>query len=283
MTLFDQHLHSYHSVDSQADPRANVEAALGAGLAGLTFTEHFDMHPDDRSDCRYDDGAYSETISHLRSEYGSQIFIGKGIEVCYQRDLMDEIIPFLAGHEFDLVILSVHYFQGAAVHHRNEWDGIDVLDGTRRYLETVLEAVRFCGELRASHGRVFDVLGHLDLVKRYTNRFFGQCAVGAFGGLIDEILRGCLAADLTPEINTSTLRQGLDETMPGPETVKRYAELGGTSMSLGSDAHRSEDVDAGLDHAVKMLRDGGITHMAVFESRRKRETPIDKSVSRAAG
>ena len=43
--LHDQHLHSRHSVDSKADPVANCEHALAAGLDGLTFTEHYDMHP----------------------------------------------------------------------------------------------------------------------------------------------------------------------------------------------------------------------------------------------
>ena len=95
------------------------------------------------------------------------------------------------------------------------------------------------------------------------------------GDILDEILRTCLEADLVPEINTSTLRGDLDETMPGPGVVKRYAELGGTAMSIGSDAHLSEHVGAGLGHAVDMLLDAGVRHVALFNDRKRTSEPIE--------
>ncbi|MEK6799294.1 MAG: histidinol-phosphatase HisJ family protein [Planctomycetota bacterium] len=274
MGFFDQHLHSRHSFDCRTDPRANVESAIARGLSGLTFTEHFDTHPDDWAGCVYDDAAYSQTIESLRREFDARIFIGKGIEVCYQPSRMDFILDFLASHEFDLVILSVHYFAGVPVHRRDPWNGVDADRGTRLYLENVLEAVRFCEQLHRGGTRVFDVLGHLDVVKRYTHRFLGSYDVTCCADLIDEILHACVRADLTPEINTSSLRQGLLETMPGPSTVIRYAELGGQAMSLGSDAHRADDLGANFEKAVEMLREAGIGHAAVFQQRARRLEPI---------
>lgn len=272
--LVDQHLHSRHSMDSRTEPEANVESALSRGLRGLTFTEHFDTHPNDWPGCIYDDAAYSDTIAGLRLRYGERIFIGKGIEVCYQPARMDFLIDFLSRHRFDVVLLSVHYFGSEAVHRREHWDGVTAEEGTRRYLETVREAVRGCVELRHSHGRMFDVLGHLDLVKRYTRRFFDTYDVTMCADLIDDILRACVEAALVPEINTSSLRQGLSETMPGSTTVRRYAELGGTAMSVGSDAHRAEDVGAGLDKAAAMLRDAGIPRVAWFREREQVDIPL---------
>jgi histidinol-phosphatase (PHP family) len=274
MELYDQHIHSCHSFDSESDPTENVEVALSRGLAGLTFTEHFDTHPDDWSECRYDDVAYSAAIESLRSTYGSRIFIGKGIEVCYQPDAMDDVLEFLAGHAFDVVILSVHYFRGRPVHVRDHWAGLDLAEGTRWYLETVLEAVRFCERLHRGGRRVFDVLGHLDLVKRYTQRFFGRYDLSGCTELLNEILRACLAADLIPEVNTSTLRQSLGEPMPGADTVARYATLGGTVMSVGSDAHEARHVGSGLEEAADMLRSAGMRSVGVFENRRRIEIPI---------
>jgi histidinol-phosphatase (PHP family) len=273
--LFDQHLHSWHSFDSQTDPKANVEQAMARGLAGLTFTEHFDTHPDDRPKCRYDDTAYSAAIQELRRTYGGRLFIGKGIEVCFQPERMDGVLEFLRSHEFDLVVLSVHYFGGKAVHRERNWSGLDAATGTRQYLEDVAGAADWCRRLHRKQGRVFDVLGHLDLAKRYTQRFFGCHDVAPYGTLIDEILRACLDAGLTPEINTSTLRQGLDETMPGPATVRRYAALGGTAMTLGSDAHRAEDIAAGFDLARDLLADAGL-RLAVFQGRERREESLDR-------
>lgn len=273
MDLYDQHLHSRHSFDSQADPAANVESAIAHGLAGLTFTEHFDTHPDDWAGCVYDDAAYTATIDGLRERLGDRIFIGKGIEVCFQPDRMDFILDFLSRHEFDLVILSVHYFGDRAVYKAENWRDHGAEQGTRLYLETVLDAVRCCERLRQGGARVFDVLGHLDFVKRYTQRFFGTSDLSSSQGLLDDILSTCIAADLTPEINTSSWRQDLDEPMPGASTIARYAQLGGTAVSLGSDAHRPQDIGAGLDRGVDMLRDAGIGNVAVFKDRRKLLTP----------
>ena len=275
MKLYDQHLHSRHSFDSQADPVANVKEAVEVGLAGLTFTEHFDVHPEDWKTCTYDDKAYSETIAGLRDQFGGEIFIGKGIEICFQPDHMAFILDFLAAHQFDMVMLSIHYFAGLPVHRRKSWGGIDVGEGTRKYLETVLEGVRMCRRVNKADVRVFDVLGHLDFVKRYTQRFFSEVDVKAHGELLDEILSTCLEADVVPEINTTTLRGDLDETMPGPGVVKRYAALGGTAMSLGSDSHKSEHIGADFDFAVGMLRDSGIKHMALFNARQRTNEPIE--------
>ena len=282
MVLYDQHLHSRHSMDSKTAPADNVEAAIRRGLAGLTFTEHFDTHPDDWPGCVYDDAAYSAAIEELRERYAAQIFVGKGIEVCYQPANLDFILDFLSAHRFDVVLLSIHYFAGRSLHRREHWTGLDVFEGTRRYLQDVLAAVHKCVELRRAGPRPFDVLAHLDVVKRYSQRFGGSTAVESFGSLIDEILAACLEAELVPEINTSSLRQGLTETMPGPTIVEQYARRGGTGMSIGSDAHRSEDVGAGFDVACDMMRNAGLRHLVFFEQRRRIDIRIDTTSDRRA-
>jgi histidinol-phosphatase (PHP family) len=275
MALYDQHLHSRHSFDSHADPEANVRAAMARGLAGLTFTEHFDTHPSEWEACVYDDESYSATIEALRSRFGGELFIGKGIEVCYQPSRMDFIVDHLDRHRFDVVLLSVHYFGDRPVHVRDAWDGMSVVEGTRKYFAYMLEAVRFCERLHRERGPVFDVLAHLDFVKRYTKRFFGEVVVGECMDLIEEILTGCLAAGLVPEINTSTLRQGHEEPMPPSDVIRLYARLGGTAMSLGSDAHRSEDIGSGFDRAVALLAEAGIGRTVVFKDRERVEVPVE--------
>lgn len=267
MRLFDQHLHSRFSFDCKSEPRANVEAAIARGLSGLIFTEHFDTHPRDWAGCIYDDEAYSAAIAEQRAAFGNAIFVGKGIEVCYQPDRMDFILDFLSRHRFDMVMLSVHYFGGVPVHRHEHWSDISVGDGTRSYLENVREAMRFCARLHRRQGRVFDVLGHLDVVKRYSFRYRGAIQTSGMEDLIDQILQAALEADVIPEINTSSLRQNVGETMPNQQVLRRYAELGGQAVSLGSDSHRSDDIGAGFDHAVSMLRTAGPRNAVLFRGR----------------
>jgi histidinol-phosphatase (PHP family) len=267
--LYDQHVHSRLSADSDADPAAHVRRAIELGLAGLTFTEHYDTHPSEREACVYDYERIAQTIGSLRSHFGDRIFIGLGIEICYQPDQMDEILAHLDAHAFDVVLLAVHWFDGRALHERGHWENLDAEAATRSYLTTVLGAVRFVLELRRQGRRPFDVLGHLDLVKRYTQQYFNEFDIRPHKELVDEILRTCLEADLVPEVNLSSWRQSLPEPMPADWVVRRYARLGGEAMSLGTDAHGAKDVGHGIAEAAAMLKREGIQRLAVFKQRRR--------------
>ncbi len=274
MKLYDQHLHSRHSFDSQADPEANVQTAIERKLAGLTFTEHYDTHPDEAPNCVFDEDRYDATIRTLREKFGRDIRVGKGVEIDYQADNMPRLVEFVERNRFDAVLLSVHWSEGRPIHIREVWDGRDPSDVTRRYLVSVCSAVRHVAKLHSGGKKYFHILGHLDFCKRYSDRFAGSMHVDEHLDVIDDILTACLEADLIPEVNTSTLRNNLPEPMPGPKVMARYAALGGTMMSLGSDSHRSKQVGAGFDRAVTMLRDAGIANVAVFESGKVRPLPI---------
>ncbi|HOB74231.1 MAG TPA: histidinol-phosphatase HisJ family protein [Phycisphaerae bacterium] len=274
MALYDQHLHSRFSVDSDTDPVENARQALSLGLAGLSITDHLDTHPTEWPICRYDYDGIAAAVAGLREQFGDRLFIGHGIEVCYQPEQMSRILPFVESHRFDIVLLSVHWFGGRALHVREHWDGLDAAAGTRAYLEAVLSAARFVLELKRQGRKPFDVLGHLDLVKRYTVRYFNTFEVRSQREIIDEILRTCLEAELVPEVNLSSLRQSLPEPMPADWVIRRYAELGGEAMTLGSDAHSPEHVGAHFKEGAAMLREGGIRRLAVFKDRCREDVDL---------
>jgi histidinol-phosphatase (PHP family) len=77
-----------------------------------------------------------------------------------------------------------------------------------------------------------------------------------------------------PEVNLSSLRQSLPEPMPAEWVVARYAELGGRTMALGSDAHRPEHIASHLSDGAAMLKRNGITHLAVFKGRQRQDEPL---------
>jgi histidinol-phosphatase (PHP family) len=59
----------------------------------------------------------------------------------------------------------------------------------------------------------------------------------------------------------------MDETMPAAWIVRRYAELGGEAVALGSDAHQPEHIGHAFTPIAQMLEDNGIRHLAVFRDR----------------
>lgn len=65
--LVDLHVHSRLSGDCDADPQECVERALGLGLHGIAFTEHYSY-------------AASEPLERLRERYRGRILILRGVE-----------------------------------------------------------------------------------------------------------------------------------------------------------------------------------------------------------
>ena len=268
--LHDQHLHSRHSIDSKADPAANCEQALAAGLGGLTFTEHYDMHPTERGTCQWDYDAIAATIDDLRRRFSPALAIGFGIEVDYQAAQMEEIIGYLDRHAFDVILLSVHWCGGRPLHLRRRWQGLTAADMRRDYLAELRGAAELCRELAAGGRRPFDIVSHLDYVKRYLVDYW-DTPLGAWADEeLDPILEAFIAAGVIPEINTAGLRRDEAEAYPAWEILERYRALGGELVSIGSDAHRSVDIGHGFDAVAARLKAIGFAGEAVFRERRRR-------------
>ena len=70
-------------------------------------------------------------------------------------------------------------------------------------------------------------------------------------------------------INTSPLNKGLSQTNPCPEIVKRYRELGGEIITIGSDAHTAVNVGGHFDAARDILLSSGFKYYTVFTDRKK--------------
>ena len=267
--LHDQHLHSRHSIDSKADPVANCEQALAAGLGGLTFTEHYDMHPTERGTCQWDYDAIAATIEGLRRRFSPGLEIGFGIEVDYQAAQMEEILGYLDRHQFDVVLLSVHWCGGRPMHLRRRWQGLTAADMRRDYLAELRGAAEFCRELAAGGSRPFDIVSHLDYVKRYLVDYWDTPLAALTEDELDPILQAFIAAGVIPEINTAGLRRDEAEAYPTWEILERYRELGGELVSIGSDAHRSVDIGHGFDAVAARLKAIGFAGEPVFRARER--------------
>ena len=271
--LHDQHLHSRHSVDSKADPAANCERALAAGLTGLTFTEHYDMHPSERDQCQWDYDAIAATIAALRRRFSPPLTIGLGIEVDYQPTLVEETLDYLDRHPFDVVLLSVHWCGGRPLHLRRRWQQLDAAEMRRHYLAALREVAELCRDLAAAGSCPFDIISHLDYVKRYLLSYWDTPLGAVEPALLDPILEAVIAAGVVPEINTAGLRREEAEAYPDWPILQRYRELGGREVSIGSDAHRSHEIGHAFSAVAPRLQAMGFAGETVFEQRRRRIIP----------
>lgn len=259
---YDSHLHSAFSGDSGTPAAQMINRAAALGLAGLCFTEHED--PDaPPSECSFsvDFDAYFAELSRLRTQYQDRIRIGIGMEFGIQRHLPDTLASLCKNYPFDLIIASLHFVGGKDPYYPSYFEGRSERDCYEEFFRTEYETL-LCFDPAS-----FDTLGHMDYVVRYgpnRNRFYSW---EAYADCIDPILRFLIENGRCLEVNTGDLKYGLGEPNPCTGVLRRYRELGGELVTIGSDAHEPEYLGYRFDDAAELLRGLGFRYYTVFEQR----------------
>ena len=243
------------------------QRAIELGLRFICFTEHLDLDPRDDGYRYFHPEVYFAEIEKARSLFHRQLVIGAGVEACYQSQRQDEIASWLERWPFDFVLGSVHI-----VDHGGEW--VMVPDRASMLAWSTSRTMRaaylpYFEELRrAAASGLFDALAHLDLVKRYGTLVYGPFDHTAFADELDAVLETAIAHGTAIEINTSGLFQPARETFPGLDTVRRYYELGGRILTIGSDSHDVYQLGRGLEVAIAQAQAAGFSEIACFLRRR---------------
>ena len=113
----------------------------------------------------------------------------------------------------------------------------------------------------------FDVYGHLDYVVRYGSEPGKAYDFERHGELFDEILKTLIEKEKGIELNTGGIKKGMKEFHPCMKILKRYRELGGEIITIGSDAHKPENVGEYFERAAQVLKECGFEYYCVFEKR----------------
>lgn len=264
--MIDLHVHSTCSADGASDVSAYACRAAALGLGVVGFCEHVDFDPRDRAYDYLDVGRYDREIEMVRGD-GSGVRFCQGVEITYQAGLEDKIRAWLSRRRWDYVVASVHlvdYADGwAMISEPRAVEGYFVDHSQEEayvpYFEELLRAVR---------SGLGDVLGHLDLIKRYGAAHYGPLAPALFEDKIRAVLRAAVGAGVGLEINTSGWRQAPAEPYPGLEILRWYRDLGGEVLTVGSDAHHVDHLGAGVSEALDLARAAGFRAVAAFDAGR---------------
>ncbi len=267
MLKADFHLHSSFSGDSDTAPAQIVHAALQRGLCAICFTDHYDAdYPCENVCFELDTEAYYSQISELQSAYTGKTVIRFGVELGLQPHLGALYRSYVKQYPFDFVIGSTHLVDGMDPYYPSFWDGCRPETVIRKFLEVTLENIRNFDE--------FDVYGHLDYIIRYVpdgNRHFSY---KTYGDVTDEILKLLISRGKGIEVNTGGYKSGLGCPNPCPEILRRYRELGGEIITMGSDAHTPEFTGSHMQEAQEILRLCGFRYFTLFQERKPEFVPL---------
>lgn len=255
--MFDFHLHTHVSFDGRDTARNMALAALDAGLTEICFTDHMDYDPLDPAHKLHFD------ISDYNKEYGGLnipgLTVRHGFEFGMLPDNMEQFRKDVSRRDWDFVIGSVHFVDQLDVYFPAYWEGKAPYHAILRSFEETLVCVR-------NHDD-FDVLGHLTyLGKCHANPEKTPILYKDYRELTDEIFKVLIAKGKGIECNTS----GLDSCgalLPDAQYLRRFKELGGSIVTVGSDAHRADRVGQYCRETCELVK-SIFGYVCTFEGRK---------------
>jgi histidinol-phosphatase (PHP family) len=269
----DAHLHTDLSPDSDVPIDVFAAQAVERGIPEIAITDHVDFEPGTPA-YRFTTFEHRErTVREAGERWADRgLSIRFGVELTYGRAWEADIRDHLQRHAYDFVIGSVHVYRDSPYDAANvaSWvAGRSLPDVVRPYFDEVEAAAR---------SGLFDAVGHIDFVKRYLVPHVTAADLAEAPELYDGILRALVETGAALEINTSGLRQAASETYPAPPIVARYRELGGTRITIGSDAHRPDTFAWALDDGYAAATSAGFERLAFRRGEGPVTVPIGGSV-----
>lgn len=260
--LWDTHMHTHFSVDSEADSLEMIHAAMAAGIGGICFTDHLDLLTPNTApdDLPLDIPGYFSEMKRLQTQFYKEFPITIGVEIGLQTFLENQLPEIICHYPFDFVIGSSHMVNGEDPYYPEYFIGKIEDEAYREYFESILENLALFD--------CFDVYGHLDYIVRYgpnKNQFYSY---EKFADVLEEILKVLIQKGKGIEINTGGFKYGLGHPNPTEKILKRYRELGGEIITIGADAHKPEHVAYDFKKVPEILAGCGFRYFTVFQQRK---------------
>jgi histidinol-phosphatase (PHP family) len=257
--MFDCHMHTKFSIDSNMDASNACETAISLGLDGIAFTDHIDFDfPGE--DCLIDFNQYFAEMTPVREKYRDRIKLLNSVEVGIQPHVLTESMELITGYPFDYVLASVHVMDGIDPYMREFYKGKSKIEAYERYLQEIYFMIK--------NFESFDMVGHFEYIIRYSSYADRTLRYNDHKEILDAIMIELIQQGRGFEVNTGTFRNETADAQYDFEVLKRYRELGGELICLGSDAHRLEHIGIRFDYFAQMLRDAGFKYTVHFEERK---------------
>ena len=255
--MFDQHVHSNFSFDSNEDLENYINVS---NKNDIVTTEHLDFA---NPIINYEDSSieylkYIEEITSLNKKYSNKFF--SGIEIGYTLNSEKRIEDFLKDKNFNLKLLSIHQ-NGLYDYMCVNKKLISLEAFIQEYFEQMIQALESSIE--------FNVLAHFEYGIRIID-----ISVTDFDSLaskfLNKIIELIIKKEIAFEVNTKSMYKYKKENLYS-YMIEKYLKKGGKLFTLGSDAHNIKDYAYKFDEARKFLLDRNIKEIILFKDKIKME------------
>ncbi len=253
--IVDLHNHTVLCNHAEGEISQYIEKAIESGTKYFGFSDHAPMDFDPKYRMKFDEMlTYEQDILKVKEHYKDKIEILLGYEVDYLVGHMDSRV---LNADVDYLIGSVHFI--------DEW-GFDNPEFIGHYEDKDIDLIwqkYFNAIDKMAKSNLFDIVGHLDLIK-----VFKYMPKKDINELAHDALRAIKKADMTLELNVSGFRKPIKEAYPSASLLQKAYELN-IPITFGSDAHRPEQVSLYSEAIFQIAKDAGYTQCAIYRKRKR--------------
>lgn len=264
--LTDYHVHMIETGEFSTEwLKKYVESARKCGIEELGISEHayfFNETKNILSNPWVDNRRGLDFKNYLQLFEKAQsegIPVKMGIEMDYTPGKEKEMKEFIDAYPFDYVIGSIHWIGGWGIDNqaeKEEYEKRDIFEVYEQYFDQVVTL---------SESRIFDFVGHIDLIKIFSYKPDDQKFVEK---QYDRAVNALAASGTSIEISTAGLRKPVGEIYPDPIFLKKCYDVGVTIV-LSSDAHHPKHVGFAYDKSIQLAKWAGYDEVQVITQRRK--------------
>ena len=250
-------LHNHTTLCNHAEGTVDsyVQEAIKQGIDVYGFSDHAPMDFDPKYRMNFEQmETYKQWVMDTKTKYADKIEVLFGYEVDYLPGHMDERI---LNADVDYLIGSVHFI--------NEW-GFDNPEFIGQYKHEDIDVIwqkYFDLIEQMAKTKLFDIVGHIDLIKVFKympKRDITEIAMPA--------LKAIKEADMVLEINVAGYRKPCAEPYPSPSLLKAAFELN-IPITFSSDAHKPEQVGLFRTEVEQLAKSIGYRECALFRGRER--------------
>ena len=262
--LPDYHIHTPFCGHAGGEMEEYLLAARDLGLPEMGFADHLPLfHIEDPTltMCQADLPLYIDKVRRLQEKYPDYP-PRLGIEADYIVTHLDDVAAALARYEFDYVYGSVHFIGGWGIDQSRfkfEFERRDINEVYEIYFGLVMDAART---------GLFDVMTHLDVVKKYGHR-----PTRDMKPLYNEVAATLAKSNVAIELNASGLSKPVGEIYPSLEILE-IMRAHGVPITFGSDAHKPAQVGREFDRLLELARAAGYADYVGFAGRQRVPQPL---------
>jgi histidinol-phosphatase (PHP family) len=250
-------LHNHTSLCNHADGTISeyIERAIKNKTKYFGFSDHAPMEFDPKYRMGFAQmEEYEQNISDAKEKYKDKIEILLGYEVDYLEGYMDKRV---LESDVDYLIGSVHFI--------DKW-GFDNPEFIGKYEEIDIDEIwqkYFDSIENMANSKLFDIVGHLDLIKVF--KFLPKKKIT---DIAKNALKSIKENDMVVELNAAGFRKPIGEAYPSYELLDEMFKLD-IPITFASDAHTPDQVGLNSERVLAMAKNVGYTKCAVFKNRKR--------------